>query len=244
MMHDIQQRKKSVLMIVSNPTISPVTSWPIGFWWAELSHAWLEFNNAGYDITIASPNGGAVQGDTWSDPEHESGYAAHDIVSLGFMKSPLTAGKLINTPKLSTLNFADFDAVFVVGGQGPMVTFIDNAEVHSLVARFYEAGKVTAAVCHGTCVLLKTKLSSGELLVKGKTWTGFANSEEKYAESAAGMKIQPFWIEDEAALVEDTNFITSGLLAEFVVRDGNLITGQQQVSSKAAAQKVIAALGC
>jgi putative intracellular protease/amidase len=243
-MEDPRQFKKSVLMIVSNPTTSPVTKWPIGFWWAELSHAWLEFNNAGYNVTIASPQGGVVQGDTWSDPEHESGYAVHDIVSLGFKKSALTASKLTNTPKLSEVNLADFDAVFVVGGQGPMVTFIDNFQVHSIVAGFYEAGKITAAVCHGTCVLLKTKLSNGELLVKGKAWTGFANSEERYAEGAAGMKIQPFWIEDEAALIKDTNFITGGLLAEFVVRDGNLITGQQQVSSKAAALKVIAALGC
>jgi len=29
--------------------------------------------------------------------------------------------------------------------------------------------------------LLKTRLSDGRLLVEGKTWTGFANSEEKYA---------------------------------------------------------------
>jgi hypothetical protein len=40
--------KKSVLMIAANPAISPVTQWPIGFWWAELSHAWVEFSQAGY----------------------------------------------------------------------------------------------------------------------------------------------------------------------------------------------------
>jgi putative intracellular protease/amidase len=79
--------------------------------------------------------------------------------------------------------------------------------------------------------------------VAGKTWSGFANAEERYAESAAGQKIQPFWIEDEARKIPGTNFITAGLLAEFAVRDGNLITGQQQVSSAAAARKVVEALG-
>jgi putative intracellular protease/amidase len=235
--------KKSVLMIVANPAISPVTQWPIGFWWAELSHAWVEFTQAGYDITIASPKGGDLQADGWSDPEHESGYSAHDIVSLGFKTATLTKEKIKNTPTISSLNTADFDAIFIVGGQSPMVTMIDDVQLQAFVAAFYETGKITSAVCHGTCVLLKTRLSNGDLLVEGKTWTGFANSEERYAEGAAGMKIQPFWIEDEAKKIKDTNFITGGLLAEFAVRDGNLITGQQQVSSAAAARKVIEALG-
>jgi putative intracellular protease/amidase len=235
--------KKSVLIVVSDPAVSPVTQWPIGFWWAELSHAWLEFSHAGYNITVASPNGGDLQADGWSDPEHESGYAAHDIISLGFKKSANTANTIKNTPKVSALDMASFDAIFVVGGQGPMVTMIDNVALQKTIASFYESGKVVAAVCHGTCVLLKTKLANGDLLVRGKTWTGFANSEERYAEGAAGMKIQPFWIEDEAAKIEATNFITGGLLAEFAVRDGNLITGQQQVSSALAARKVIEALG-
>lgn len=235
--------KKSVLMIVSDPAISPITQWPVGFWWAELSHAWVEFNHAGYEVVLASPGGGDLAADGWSDPEHESGYAAHDIISLGFKKSPTTASKIRNTPKIASLTMSDFDALFVVGGQGPMVTMIDDIELQKTIAAFYETNRIVAAVCHGTCVLLKTKLSNGELLVKGKTWTGFANSEEQYAEGAAGTKIQPFWIENEAKKIDGTNFITGGLLAEFVVRDGNLITGQQQVSSAAAARKVIQALG-
>jgi putative intracellular protease/amidase len=244
MQNETSTQRKSILMIVSNPATSSITQWPIGFWWAELSHAWLEFNNAGYEVTIASPDGGELQADGWSDPEHESGYAAHDIISLGFKKSPMTANTIKNTPALPTLDMKNFDAIFIVGGQGPMITMINNLELQKNIADFFESGKIVAAVCHGTCVLLKTKLSNGELLVKGKTWTGFANSEEKYAEAAAGMKIQPFWIENEAQKIEDTNFITGGLLAEFAVRDGNLITGQQQVSSAAAARKVIQALGC
>jgi putative intracellular protease/amidase len=235
--------KKSVLMLASNPSISPVTHWPIGFWWAELSHAWLEFTHAGFEAVIASPDGGDLEADPWSDPEHESGYAAHDIISLGFKKSPKTAALLKNTPKLADLDVNSFDALFIVGGQGPMVTMIDDQHLQKRVAQFYESGKITAAVCHGTCILLKTRLSNGELLVNGKTWTGFANSEEQYAEHAAGIKIQPFWIENEAKKISNTNFVTGGLLAEFALRDGNLITGQQQVSSALAARKVVQALG-
>lgn len=232
-----------VLMIVANPATSPVTGWPIGFWWAELSHAWLAFSEAGYEVTVASPGGGDLAADAWSDPEHDSGYSAHDIVSLGFKQAAHTAALLKGTPRLADLDMARFDALFVVGGQSPMVTMIDDAALQALVARHYEAGKITAAVCHGTCILLKTRLSTGELLVKDKTWTGFANSEERYAEKAAGQKLQPFWIEDEARKIAGTNFVTGGPFARFALRDGLLITGQQQVSSGAAADLVIAALG-
>ncbi len=234
---------KSVLMIVANAATSPVTGWPIGFWWAELSHAWLEFNHAGYDITIASPEGGDLMADGYSDPEDESGYSADDIISLGFKKAALTRDLIKDTPSLSDLDVSAFDAVFVVGGQSPMVTMVDDADLQSVIAGHYESGKITAAVCHGTRILLKTRLSDGTLLVDGKTWTGFSDAEERYAEHAVGGKIQPFWIETEAKALPNTNFVTGGLLAEFAVRDGNLITGQQQVSSGAAARKVIAALG-
>ncbi|MEL6362970.1 MAG: type 1 glutamine amidotransferase domain-containing protein [Pseudomonadota bacterium] len=239
----IKANKRNVLMLVSNTGVSPVTSWPVGFWWAELSHAWLEFTNAGYNVTIASPNGGAVEADVWSDPEHDAGYAANDIVSQGFKTLPRTSELLRNTPALAALDMDQFDAVFIVGGQGPMVTMIEDDALHACIARHFEAERILAAVCHGTCVLLKIRLLNGDLLVNGRTWTGFANSEEQYAEAAAGTKIQPFWIETEARKIEGTNFVTAGPLATFAVRDGNLITGQQQNSSGAAAKLVVAAVG-
>lgn len=233
---------KKILMIVSNPAVSPVTGWPIGFWWAELSHAYEVFDKEGYDIQIASPDGGKLEADGYSDPEDESGYSVQDTISLAFKNDPDKMRLIANTPALSDITASDYDALFVVGGQGPMVTMIENDQVHSFVADFYESGKVTAAVCHGTCILLKTRLSNGDLLVKGKRWTGFANAEEEYAENAIGQNIQPFWIETEARKLPDTQFEVAGALEEHAVRDGNLITGQQQVSAAAAAREVVTAL--
>ncbi|MEM1287467.1 MAG: type 1 glutamine amidotransferase domain-containing protein [Pseudomonadota bacterium] len=234
--------QKHVLMLVSNPATSPVTGWPIGFWWAELSHAYEVFEKAGFAITIASPKGGKLEADGYSDPDDESGYSASDTISRAFKNDPTKMALLTDTPSMAHIQSTDFDAIFIVGGQGPMVTMIEDDQVHGMVAEFYEAGKVTAAVCHGTCVLLKAKLSSGDLLVKGKRWTGFANAEEEYAESAVGQKIQPFWIETEARKIPDTQFEVGGALEEFAIRDGLLITGQQQVSAAAAAQHVVDAL--
>lgn len=238
-----QDPTKHILIVLADPTESPVTGWPIGFWWAELTHAWLTFRDAGYKMTICSPNGGKLMGDIWSDPENDSGYSAWDIVSQGFIKGPQTKDLLNDVPALGSLNLADYDAIYLAGGQSPMVTWADHDELHRTVATFYESGKILGVVCHGTCVLLKTRLSNGDLLVKGKTWTGFANSEERYSEQAAGQRIQPFWIEDEARNIEDSNFIVQGMLSAHAVRDENLITGQQQFSGSAVAELMIEALG-
>jgi putative intracellular protease/amidase len=234
---------KRVLIVASNPAVSNVTGWPVGFWWSELTHPWWEFTEHGYQVEIASPDGGALRGDSWSDPRDESGYSAHDLISLGFIDSPTHAALVESTAPLSEIAVDAFDGVLFVGGQGPMFTFVDNDEVRRVLASFYEAGKVTAVICHATAVLLTARRPDGSLLVEGKTWTGFANSEEQYADDFVGRRIQPFWIEDEARKLEDTNFIVHGRFRAHAVRDGNLITGQQQYSGAAAARLIIDALG-
>lgn len=236
-------RIKKVALIAANASVSKQTGWPIGFWWAELTHPYWEFTENGYEVDIFSPGGGALQADGFSDPEDASGYSAHDLISLGFKKSPKHAALLENTRPISAINVADYDAVFLTGGQSPMYTFIDNEPLHRLVVEFYEKEKVVGIVCHATCILLKAKTSDGKLLVDGKTWTGFADSEEQFADSFVGQRIQPFWIETEAKKLPDTNFITGGMFKAFAVRDGRLITGQQQFSGAAAARMVVEALG-
>ena len=236
-------KKKKILVVAANPSTSTTTGWPVGFWWAELTHPYWAFVEAGYEVEIRSPGGGGLSADGYSDPEDASGYSADDILSLGFKKSPKHAALVADTKSIADVGPAHYDAVFLVGGQSPMFTFRGNAAVQKLVRDFYEAGKVTALVCHATCALLETKLSTGELLVAGKTWTGFANSEEKFADAFVGKRIQPFWIEDEARKLEGTNFVVDQAFREFAVRDGLLVTGQQQASGAAAARLVIEALG-
>jgi putative intracellular protease/amidase len=234
---------RRVLVLVSDSAVSGQTGWKIGFWWEELTHSYREFIEAGYDVVIASPKGGRLEGDALSDPRDERRLSADDLFSLGFINSPEHMALLEAVPALSEVDISGFDAVFLVGGEGPMYTFVDNPGVQALVRAFYEAGKVTAVICHATSVLLRTTLSSGELLVKGKTWTGFANSEEDFSNDFVGQTLQPFRIEDEARKLEGTNFIVQGPYAAHAVRDGHLITGQQQASAAATARLVVEALG-
>jgi putative intracellular protease/amidase len=236
-------RPKRVAIVASNPAASEQTGWPIGFWWSELTHPYWELTGHGYRVDIASPDGGRLEADSWSDPRDESRYSADDLLSLGFISSPEHLKLVEESKPIAEIGVGDYDAALVVGGQGPMYTFFDDQRVHDLVASFHAAGKVAAVICHATCVLLKTRLPDGRLLVDGKTWTGFANSEERFADEYVGQRIQPFWIEDEARKIENTHFIVSGRFRPHAVRDGNLITGQQQYSGAAAARLIIEALG-
>lgn len=240
---DSGQAKKKVLMIAANPAVSQQTGWPIGCWAAELTHPYWEFIHAGYEVEIVSPNGGKLEFDGYSDPRDASGYSADDLISLGFIHSPKHMALIENTQKLSDVKMSDFAAIFLVGGQSPMYTFRGNKPLEKFVVDFYLTGKPTALVCHSTCILLDAKLPNGKFLVEGKTWTGFADSEEKYADSFVGKRIQPFWIEEEARKMANTNFIVKNAFAPFAVRDGNLITGQQQNSGTKAARLLIEAVG-
>jgi putative intracellular protease/amidase len=223
--------------------VSEQTGWPIGFWWSELTHPYWEFVGHGYQVDVASPDGGPLKADSWPDPRDESGYSADDLISLGFVNSPEHVRLVEESKALGAVRVRDYDALLAIGGQGPMYTFHGNEVVYALLRDFYEAGKPLAVICHATSALLETRLSDGRLLVEGKTWTGFANSEERFADEFVGQKIQPFWIEDEATRVDNTNFIVASRFKSHAVRDGLLITGQQQYSGAAAACLVIQALG-
>jgi putative intracellular protease/amidase len=237
------EHPKRLLMVASNPAVSEQTGWPIGFWWSELTHPYWELTEHGYRVDIASPQGGALEADSWSDPRDDSRYSADDLISLGFINSPEHMRLVESSKPLSGVAVDDYDGVLFIGGQGPMYTFVGDEEVERLLTSFYEAGKVTAVICHATCLLLRARLADGSLLVDGKTWTGFSNSEERFADDYVGRRIQPFWIEEEAGKLANTNFIVSGRFKPHAVRDGTLITGQQQYSGTAAARLIIEALG-
>lgn len=234
--------KGKILMVVSSPTVSQQTGWPIGFWAAELTHPLRVFQEAGYEIELTSTEGGKVEMDGYSNPTDDSGYSAHDIVSLGYMQQDWFKELLANTKSIRDVKQDDYDAIFLVGGQGPMYTFRNNGTLGALFASFYEASKPAAAVCHSTTLLLSATKSNGELLVNNKTWTGFANAEEDVADAAVGQQIQPYRIEDEARKIKNTHFKVAAPFSSYAIADGNLITGQQQNSGAAAAEMVVAAL--
>ena len=238
----VSSTPKKVLIVVANPSTSTTMGWPVGFWGAELTHPYYELTERGVEVTIASPAGGRVQMDALSDPRDESRWSAEDLITMGFVNTPELTELLNDTPRLSDLDLDEFDAIMVAGGQSPMFTFRDNEDLKTAILHFYEGEKPTAVYCHGTAALVDLTLSDGSYLVAGKTITGFANVEEEFSDTFVGRRVMPWRVED---LLKErgANYISGGLFKAFAVRDGRLITGQQQYSGRKVARMVIDALG-
>jgi putative intracellular protease/amidase len=244
------RRPKSVAIVLSNPAVSTTTGWPVGFWWSELTHPYFVLTEHGYRIEIFSPNGGKCEPDAMSDPRDPSGYSSTDLISAGFIATPSLIGLLEATKPVNEIDLDAFDAIIVAGGQAPMFTFENAFSLHEKFAAFYEAGKMACALCHGSAVLRYAKTADGAYLAKGKTVTGFANVEEDFADNVVwdmnalprGEHVMPWRIEDELRAL-GANYVQAGLWRGFAIRDGNLLTGQQNFSGSETAEALVRALG-
>jgi putative intracellular protease/amidase len=243
-------RPKRVGIVISNPAVSTTTGWPVGFWWSELTHPYFHFTEAGYQVEVFSPDGGRCEADAMSDPEDASQWQAEDVISRCYKHDPDFVQLVEKTRPVAELDVADFDAMVVAGGQGPMFTFETATTLQNKFVEMFEAGRLVAALCHGVAVLRYARLTSGAPLVQGKTVTGFANIEEDFSDHAVwdagaldrGMHVMPWRIEDELKAL-GANYIQAGLWKGFAIRDGNLITGQQNFSGSDTAQLMLETLG-
>src|SRR5512137_2623887 len=125
-------KSKNILIVVANPAVSTTLGWPVGFWASELIHPYDALTKAGHRVTIASPKGGKVELDSYSDPRDASGYSKDDTLSLAYLSKPEFVGLLENTPGIGTLKPEDFDAIIVAGGQSPMFTFRNHQPLQKL----------------------------------------------------------------------------------------------------------------
>ncbi|MFH2133990.1 MAG: type 1 glutamine amidotransferase domain-containing protein [Pseudomonadota bacterium] len=198
-----------------------------GLWLEEFAVPYLEFTKQGYDITVASPQGGRAPVDPRSQVD-----AAQQLV----WRTALS--KLEHTVPVSTVSAEDFDAVFIPGGHGTMFDFPDNPAIGKLLARFAAENKVIASVCHGPAIFSGLKLDDGNYLVSGKRLTSFTNEEEK---SAGYQSKVPFLLESRLR-EQGALFVAHPNWADHIEVDGKLITGQNPQSSRSAAWAVIDAL--
>jgi putative intracellular protease/amidase len=204
-----------------------------GFWVEEFAGPYYTLKDKGVDITLATPKGGKAPIDPTSDTED----AATESTKR-FHKDEEAQERINTTHKLSEINAADYDAVFYPGGHGPLWDLAQDKTSIKLIETFNAQKKPIAFVCHAPAALKNVNGADGEALVKGKKVTGFTNTEEKAVEL---VDVVPFLVED--MLRENGGIYSKGDdWSEYVLQDGNLITGQNPASSKLVAEKLFAAV--
>ncbi len=216
-----------VLFIVTNAAVIGPRSRKTGFFFAEVAHPFEVLDEAGIAVEFASPAGG------WTP--HDA-YDEKDPAQKAFFESKAFR-RLNRSRRLAEVDAADYDAILIPGGLGPMVDVARNRDVQNAVARSWSTGKLVTAVCHGPCALLGVDLGDGVPFVRGKKLTSFSKKEE----SDYAQKDVPYELED-ALRAEGADYSSAANWQSRVVVDGRLITGQNPASAGPLAKELVAAL--
>jgi len=219
-----------VLIVLTSHDQLGNTGRKTGFWLEELAAPYYVFRQAEADITLASPKGGQPPLDPKSNqPEFQTDNTRR------FEKDAAAMRALANTVRLSEINYKDFDAVFFPGGHGPLWDLTNDRNAHALIENMLAASKPVALVCHAPGILTKVKAPNGDPIAKGRTVTGFTNSEEADVHL---VEVVPYLLEDELKK-QGATFSMKANWAVFAVQDGLLVTGQNPPSSNATARKLL-----
>jgi putative intracellular protease/amidase len=225
--------QKKVLFVLTSHDELGDTGKKTGFWIEEFAAPYYNLLDKGVKITVASPKGGKAPIDPKSKAE-----ASQTEATKRFNKDKIAQDLINTTVQLGDVKAEDFDAVFYPGGHGPLWDLAEDETSIALIETFNEQKKPIAFVCHAPGILKDVKNAEGEPLVKGKNVTGFTNTEE---EAVQLTKVVPFLVEDMLK-EQGGNFSKAANWNVHVVKDGNLITGQNPASSNKVADKLYESL--
>ncbi|PMD62063.1 putative chaperone protein HSP31 [Hyaloscypha bicolor E] len=214
-----------VLFVLTSHDKMGDTGKPTGWYLPEFAHPY-EVLADHVQVVVASPNGGAAP----LDPSSVEAFKG-DASATKFLNTKEALWK--NTHKLSEFigHANDYEAIFFVGGHGPMFDLAKDETSHKLINEFWAHNKIVSAVCHGPAALAYVKLPSGQYLLSGQSVTGFSNAEEDQVGLSAAM---PFMLEDQLNTASGGKFVKAAEAwgAKVVVSGGGrIITGQNPSSS-------------
>ena len=220
-----------ILMVLTSHDKLGSTGRKTGFWLEEFAAPYYVFKDADASVTLASPLGGQPPLDPSSDIA-----SAQTDATRRFKDDASAQVALANTLKIRDMNPGDFDAVFYPGGHGPLWDLAENAYSMTLIETMLSTDKPVGMVCHAPGALRHVIGSDGNSIIKGKSVTGFSNTEEK----AAGLThVVPFLVEDMLRQ-NGGHYAKADDWLPFVVTDGLLVTGQNPASSAPAAAALLA----
>lgn len=209
---------------------------PTGFWAEELVVAHRALAAAGHDIVIATPGGNPAPVDPGSLETGNTGSAERTAEFRAYLDG--IADELLHPAALANMTAGDFDALVLPGGHGPMADLAVDAHLGRLLADADAAGILIAPFCHGPAGLLSATGADGEFVFAGRTLAAFTDEEER----TGGLGDAAPWLVASRLAERGARLDTAAAWTSHVVRDGNLISGQNPQSSVAVAAALLAAL--
>jgi putative intracellular protease/amidase len=197
------------------------------FWLSEVTHPYWHITERGVDVDFASPKGGKVVWDRYSDPYFDNSMEKDDIVSKGFLSDKELVAKFERTLVLKDVDPNGYDAVHVAGGRGATFDLYPNADVAKVLEHFWAKGQVVGAICHGAIAL-------GNIpdRVRGRRTTGFTREADQELQKMFGSGfVIPHYPQ---TVLEEISSVYSRVASSYdpyVIKDGKLLTGQNQQSA-------------
>lgn len=217
--------------------------------------------DAGYDVVLATPNGSKPHIDEASDSaQHfEGDEAAYRRGRQFFDSHPsMNQGRTLRSVIEEGLD--NYAALFVPGGQAPVVDLMQDPEMGEIERHFHDRKKPTAYLCHGpiasvaampNAAQFRAALIAGDTakaaeLAKGWQYAGykmtvFSATEEKVIEDNI-LHAKLYFNMPDALRTAGADVSTTVDFEPYVVEDRELITGQNPRSDKPIAAKLLQAL--
>ncbi len=230
--NNIPHRGKILAVVTSTNTMGN-SGKSTGYELTELSRAYYTFVANGFEVDVASPQGGKPP--VVIDDEDMGPF------DYAFLNDSVAQYKTSNTIPINEVVTTDYQAIFFAGGKGAMFDFPNNKAIQAIIKNYYETNKVIGAVCHGPAALVNVTLDNGRPLLENKKVSGFTNKEELLLIKEA-KSIFPFLLQDEITN-KGANFNEGHMYLEKVSHDKNLITGQNPWSTWFLAESMIKQLG-
>ncbi|MBB3912673.1 type 1 glutamine amidotransferase domain-containing protein [Sphingomonas desiccabilis] len=206
-----------------------------GVWAQEFVDLDKPFLRAGFDVDLASPGGVVPTMDKRSlDPK----LVGEDVAECMRTYLAQNAERIEHPLVLADINPADYGAIVVPGGHGPVEDLYKDPDMGRVLLEADRQRKVIAAVCHGPAALLAARDASGSWPFAGRKMTSLTDEEEIEFGTAENAP----WLLAETLRKLGAAFEQGPNWKTHVVQDGNLLTGQNPQSSAALAEMVIAAL--
>lgn len=235
-----QQSKatKKVLIVLSAAdtwTRADGSKYPTGYWSEEFVDVHKEFVEAGYTVHMATPAAKKPTADPLSLEVKTIG-----VEKAAFFKRYLASlSKALSKPlSLDNIHMQDYDAVIIPGGHGPVEDLYKDKDMGKLLFEADRSKKIIGAVCHGQAAFLSAVDSKGNWLFKGRNMTSFSDAEEMEFGTADNAP----WLLAATLRKYGANYTCGKNWGDYVMIDGNLITGQNPASSIPMAKAIIEAL--